>query len=266
MNLIHAAEKLRIWVIERAVRPALVKTGTYLLKKAGMPVEKQQKPPEPVHRIGWKEKALSDFDLWLDDMPDELPKPKTVETESCDLYTLLVEFINLRQEIHIQNREQHNTLKTQQSLIEDHREIARLFEKCTQQLEKLEENIRRNCEKRMVVPFLDIRDAIIRGLTAARQVKQTRGILKKTPKGIEGIVEGYEMALRRFDRSLSHAGIEPIDAVGLPFDPSNMEALGKKNETDTAPGIVVEQIRSGFIRGTEVLRTAQVVVNSRKEP
>jgi molecular chaperone GrpE (heat shock protein) len=265
MDLTERYRIWRRWIIDRIIRPLLACAGTYCLKKANIPKEEIQESPATVNLADWKKKAVSDFDSWLRNMPDGLPEPKTVGTESCDLYTLLIEFINLRQEIHIQNREQHNALKTQQSLISEHREIAELFAKNTQQLEKLEENIRLNCEKKAVIPFLDIRDAIIRGLAGARKVTKAKGIFKQVPKGIEGIVEGYEMSLRRFDRALSYIGIEPVDTVGLPFNPSIMEALDKKTEAGTAPGIVLEQIRSGFIRGPEILRTAQVVVNIRKE-
>ncbi len=70
------------------------------------------------------------------------------------------------------------------------------------------------------------------------------------------------MTLRRLDRALSYASIAPVDTVGRPFDPTTMQAIDKKSAPDVSPGEVLEQIRSGFIRGGEVLRTAQVVVNT----
>lgn len=229
--------------------------------------EKQSAPgvdetPSPDAVSQWKQEMISDFNAWMAHLPDEPPDIGKVETASCDLYTLLTEFISLRQEIRMQNREQHGTLRTQKSLIQDHHQMIELFKSRTEQLATLEENIRLACEKKTVLPFLVIRDALVRGLESSRRIASVKGFFKRPPRGIDGIVEGYEMALRRFDRALSYLGIEPLESVGRPYDPVSMKAVGKRYDKATAAGTVLEEQLAGFIRGPEILRTAEVVVNT----
>lgn len=226
----------------------------------------------------WKQTAMRDFKFWLDDLPDRLPGDKGEITESCDLYTLLSEFSALRQEIKMQNKEQNRTLETLGSFIGAYQETFDVFKEKTGQIAELEERIRYASERKAVVPFLDVRDALIRGQKAGMELTEalqdlalkSKGFFRSLPKGtdeiiegMKGISEGYEMAVRRFDRALELVEICPTDAVGQPFDPKTMKAVGKRSDSDKEPGIVLEEYLSGFIRRGEVIRLAQVIVNTR---
>ncbi len=212
----------------------------------------------------WKEKALDDFRDWLTELPDGLPEEKSVAMDSCDLYTLLTEFTSLRQEIKLQTREQNRALRHHEALIDGYQEAAALFKERVSALAELEENIRLASEKKALAPFLDVRDALVRGLESARAVSQSRSFFRRPPHGIVGVVEGYEMALRRFDRALSHAGVAPLNTVGQPFDAATMRAVERRADPGREPGVVIEELLGGFIRGDEVIRTAEVVVNRGK--
>lgn len=217
--------------------------------------------PSEVPASKWKEKAIEDFQVWLRELPEEMPINRNVDMDSCDLYTLLMEFTALRQEIKFQNREQNNTLRMQQSFIDSLKETLKLLKDRTSKLETLEERIRLASEKKTVLPFLDIRDGLIRGLKAAKAAAASRRLFVRPPRGIGGIVEGYEMALRRFDRALTYVGITPVTALGLPFDPATMRAVGQESDTQKEAGIVIEEQVGGFVRQDEVIRTAEVIVN-----
>ncbi len=217
--------------------------------------------PRPAPGPEWKEKSLADFGAWLRDLPDELPPGRESSPEACDLYTLLSEFSALRQEIRLQNREQNNAARVQKDLIGDHREIADLFKSRTRELGKLEEKIRGTSEKNTARPFLDMGDALARGLAAARETAATSTLFRKPPESISGVVEGYEMALRRFHRALSQVGIRRLETVGLPYDPSTMRAVEAREVPETEKGIVLEERLGGFVREGEVIRTAEVVVS-----
>ncbi len=219
--------------------------------------------PEPaeVPASKWKEKAIEDFQAWLRDLPEEMPINRKVDMDSCDLYTLLMEFTTLRQEIKFQNREQNNTLRMQQSFIDSLKETLKLLKDRTSKLETLEERIRLTSEKKTVLPFLNIRDGLIRGLKAAKAAAAIRRLFVRPPQGIEGIVEGYEMALRRFDRALTYVGITPVTALDRPFDPATMRAVGQESDPQKEAGIVIEEQVGGFVRQDEVIQTAEVIVN-----
>lgn len=231
----------------------------------------------------WKETVLADFRTWLSDIPD-FARPSNIETapDSCDLYTLLSEFSALRQEINIQNREQNKSIKTLEKIISSYdksrevimeltgelvdfkeKSLLALKEKdmiISQAIAKGDEQVRTAAEKRTILPFLDIRDALIRGLKAGEELLQSKTYFSSMPKGIEGITEGYEMAIRRFDRSLEQVGVYPVNAKGKPFDPKIMRAVDQQLVDESQKGIVLEEQLSGFICGEEVIRTAEVVV------
>jgi len=213
----------------------------------------------------WKEKTLNDFKCWLIDLPDDIPASQSATLDSCDLYTILGEFSSLRQEIRIQNREQAKAIKTLSSFIESYKDTYELFKDRTKEIANLEDRIKlsteKESEKRMAIPFLDMRDALVRGLKASKNIIESKSILRPIPKGFEGTIEGYEMAIRRFDRALSSVGILPIKTVGNQFDPKTMRAIEKRSVPEINEGEVIEELLSGFLFGEEVLRTAEVVVN-----
>ena len=69
------------------------------------------------------------------------------------------------------------------------------------------------------------------------------------------------MTLNRFDRVLRERGVVPIDLVGKPFDPKLARAVGTITDASRENGIVVQEVRSGFLWEGELLRAADVVVN-----
>lgn len=214
-------------------------------------------------RSAWKEKVLEDFTIWLEDLPDARPPGEGATMDVCDLYTLLSEFSALRQEIRLQNREQRKTLNTLSASIEFFQQTKDLFADRSRNLERLEERIRKGTEKRMVLPFLDVRDALVRGHTASMKVAQSKRFFLRPPSSeIEGILEGYEMAIRRLDRALSLGNIYPVKTVGQPFNPKTMKAVGKRAVANMEKGVVIEEQLGGFVRNDEVIRTAEVTVNA----
>ena len=244
----------------------------------------EESPRTDTGRDAWKEKALADFTDWLEALPESPPPAEALPAESCDLYTLLTEFTALRQEIRMQNREQHRSLHALEEasgqvrqagggLTEaagDYRRAMEAVDVLVLELKTATDRMNRfgtdvmirETEKRTVTPFLDIRDALTRGLDAARSASEARGIFIKPPKEMAGVIEGYEMALRRFDRALAAMGIRPLITKGAMFDPATMRAVETRNRPDLEKGCVVEELLGGFARGDEVIRTAEVIVNA----
>jgi len=212
----------------------------------------------------WKTQALEDFKSWLSEIPSQAPVSLSVTPDTCDLYTLLAEFTTLKQEIKMQNREQHRTLKAMtqiQSMTDAYQEVMGHFDDKTKQIATLEQNIRKETEKRTAMSFLDVRDSLIRGKnTCVTAASVKRGFFRRVPKELNNIHKGYEMAIRKFDASLALLDIYPMETDGIAFDPMTMKALETKQGTDRDKGTVLETISGGFQRGDDVLRYAQVIV------
>ncbi len=95
-------------------------------------------------------------------------------------------------------------------------------------------------------------------LTAERERRQqTRARLDQT---IQAIVTGYTMGLQRIERALQQQSLQPIPAVGHPFDPERMEVLEAVSDTGHPSGQVLEEVRRGYLWRGRVFRYAQVRV------
>ena len=68
------------------------------------------------------------------------------------------------------------------------------------------------------------------------------------------------MTLQRVERSMAQYGLEPIPAVGQPFDPELMEVLEVVLDSGAPPGEVVQEVRRGYLWNGRVFRYAQVRV------
>jgi molecular chaperone GrpE len=71
--------------------------------------------------------------------------------------------------------------------------------------------------------------------------------------------EGIDMVRKNLGAALESVGVQRIDAVGKPFDPSIHEAV-EKAQGDSDRNIVVEEIRPGFTFKGQLLRPTMVKV------
>ncbi|UIK88720.1 nucleotide exchange factor GrpE [Arthrobacter polaris] len=64
----------------------------------------------------------------------------------------------------------------------------------------------------------------------------------------------------KLETALATYGLERIDAVGVPFDPTVHEALIQQPGADVEVDTVSQVLRNGFKSGERILRAAQVIV------
>lgn len=79
--------------------------------------------------------------------------------------------------------------------------------------------------------------------------------------GASSIVEGLEMVHRQLLAALAKHGVEPIPALGQPFDPNQHEALMQQPHAEHPEGTVVGELGRGYRLRDRVLRPAQVAVS-----
>lgn len=77
----------------------------------------------------------------------------------------------------------------------------------------------------------------------------------------EGLREGVQLIYRQMQDLLCSEGVEPIEALGQPFDPSQHEAVAVVEGAEPPGTIVVEELR-GYRHGEQLLRPAHVHVAS----
>ena len=82
----------------------------------------------------------------------------------------------------------------------------------------------------------------------------------------EGISSGLDMVQKQLLATLAKYGVEPIEALGRPFDPNLHEAVMQQPTADHPEGIVVAELTKGYKIHDRVLRPSKVAVSTKPEP
>jgi molecular chaperone GrpE len=108
----------------------------------------------------------------------------------------------------------------------------------------------------VVVKMLDVLDDLQRSLEAAEQANDA----EQGGTTYEALKTGVDLVCKKFEDTLRGLGVEPIEAVGQPFDENQHEAMMQQPVPDTESGTVVGEIQKGYRMGDRVLRHARVIV------
>lgn len=81
---------------------------------------------------------------------------------------------------------------------------------------------------------------------------------------LDKLYEGMKLIKVEFEKALTNLGVEPINAVGKPFDPKFHEAIASEPSDEVEKEIVLKQWRAGYKMGDRLIRPATVVISSGK--
>lgn len=76
-----------------------------------------------------------------------------------------------------------------------------------------------------------------------------------------GISEGLTMVHKQLLATLAKHGVEPIEALGKPFDPNEHEALIQQPDATHPEGTVVAELSKGYRIRDRILRPTKVAVS-----
>lgn len=99
----------------------------------------------------------------------------------------------------------------------------------------------------MLLPLLDIMDDMEKALQWANRPDQP-------------LAKGMRIIHKKFLALLEAHGVESFESVGTPFDHNLHEAVAMVKQEGRDPGIVVDELRRGYLWNNELLRHAQVRV------
>ena len=86
--------------------------------------------------------------------------------------------------------------------------------------------------------------------------------LEKAENKEDPFVQGVKLAYDGFLKALADHGATPLDSVGEPFDANFHDALAQLPSADVAEGVVMNEVKRGWLLHGKLLRAAQVVVSS----
>lgn len=88
-------------------------------------------------------------------------------------------------------------------------------------------------------------------------------LLHSTADVSQGLREGVEITLRELMRTLEKFGLIPIESTGKPFNPEFHHAMSQIEREDIEEGMVVEELRKGYMYRDKVLRASLVCVSKK---
>jgi len=77
---------------------------------------------------------------------------------------------------------------------------------------------------------------------------------------LESLREGIEMIQKQFATFLKNQKVEPIEALGKPFDPSLHEVMSQLESEDHDENIVMQEYSKGYTLNGRILCSAKVVI------
>jgi len=99
---------------------------------------------------------------------------------------------------------------------------------------------------------------ILQILTVAEEADIVLNEAKKAKNPIR--LEGMEMIRKKLWKVISYEGLCPIEAIGKPFDPNVHEAVQEVETCDYPEGMIVEEIKKGYLLNGKVFRPCLVKV------
>ncbi len=95
-----------------------------------------------------------------------------------------------------------------------------------------------------------------------RDLLSVLDIIEKVPAQVqdEKIRQGLLLVQRQFRDTLGRHGLERVESLGRPFDPSGHEGIGYIQSNTCPPGHVAEELSPGYRFGGDLLRPARVLV------
>ena len=106
--------------------------------------------------------------------------------------------------------------------------------------------------------LLPVVDNLSRALDAERTVEAEES------KEFRHFLHGVDLISKQLNDVLESLGIQPIPAVGQPFDPHVHEAVVTEPSDEYEPDTVIEEITRGYRIGDRLLRPAMVKVAAHK--
>ena len=79
---------------------------------------------------------------------------------------------------------------------------------------------------------------------------------------VQAIADGVRIVYEHFLKVLAERRIQPIEALGQPFDPGLHEALLQQPSDDYPAGTVIQELARGYKMHDRVLRATRVIVST----
>jgi molecular chaperone GrpE len=215
-----------------------------------------------------KERLLEQFRLYLDGV-DELPETASDPgSPEADLFSVFVELAAVRNEVRAESRLVKEALDQFRGVFDT---LQSSHATLQQELLRAQGEARERSQavlRPLLSDLLELRDRLEAALQqpAVPPRRSWFGFWRQPSRAEpEAWREGIGIMARRLDRILSDRRVSRFELVGRLFDPRTARAVGTRPDERFGPGIVVEEVRAGYLWDDDLLRTAEVIVSKTDE-
>lgn len=185
--------------------------------------------------------------------------------EQPDLTALFSDLAGLKSEVKAEARQFKATLDTlSEALTSLQADNLALREALTARSERMQEQ-RTEAQRSLLLDMIDIYDRLSEGFRTLQSYRPLKALFKHSKpqdvRFIESFGKGQEITLKRFEQYLQRRGVYPINCTGKMFDAHTMTTLEIGHDPQLENGIVLEELRKGFLFDGQILRLAEVKVN-----
>ncbi|XP_047324073.1 protein GrpE-like [Impatiens glandulifera] len=125
------------------------------------------------------------------------------------------------------------------------------------------DNFRKRSEKERLTTRSNAQGEVIESLLPlVDSFERAKHQLKPESEKEKKIDNSYQGIYKQFVEIMRSISVAAVPTVGKPFDPSVHEAIAREQSLEFKEGIVMEEVRRGFILGGRLLRPAMVKVSS----
>jgi molecular chaperone GrpE len=215
-----------------------------------------------------KERLLEQFSLYLDgtdELPETASDPGSAE---ADLFSVFVELAAVRNEVRAESRLVKEALDQFRGVFDT---LQSSHATLQQELLRAQGEVRERSQavlRPLLSDLLELRDRLEAALQQPAAPPQRSWLgLRRQPSRAEPETwrQGIGIMARRLDRILSDRRVSRLELVGQLFDPRTARAVGTRQDGRFGPGIVVEEVRAGYLWDNDLLRTAEVIVSKADE-
>jgi molecular chaperone GrpE len=208
-----------------------------------------------------KTELLDDFQKYL----QQSQSSHFPAVDQPDLNTLLSELTGLKTEVKAESRQFKNTLDTLSASLDTVQESNK---RLTEELAAShEQHIQQQNEmmRSILLTLIEVYDRLNAGIDTLHRYQPVDSLFKHSKKKdirfINRVKEGQIMTVSRFEQLLQHYQVQEIESIGQRLDPLTMIAVNTAKDTTLDNGVVIEELRKGFLYQGQILRLAEVTVN-----
>ena len=171
---------------------------------------------------------------------DQESEETSVEEENIEETKELSPLEQLEEQIRLKDEELANQKDT---FLREKAELENLKKR----LIKEKEDFVQFANERLLKELIQIEDNLERAL--------------EVPKAtLDSLKEGVEMIQKQFTAFLKNQKVEPIEALGKPFDPNLHEVLNQQESEEHEENTVIQEYSKGYTLNGRILRSAKVVI------